>query len=255
MNNRLYLWAACFIFLFSACKKESVPASSAALPENIHNITVRNLDFQSFSARGRMQLEEEDGSKVASNLSLRILKDSIIWASVVPALGIEVARLRITPDSVMLVNRLNKTYFAGDYSLIREKFKVDVTFDMVQAILLGNYLPGNPGEEKVMTEPPLQRVRREQASLLIDQFLDLTDFKLKKLSIKDQQTNNALDVQYSGFENVEGHSFARNARIVVQQPNGSTSKGAIADLEYSRITLNEAGLTFPFSIPEAYTRK
>lgn len=255
MNNRLYLWAACFIFLFSACKKQSVPVSSTAVPENIHNITVRNLDFESFSARGHLQLEEEDGSKVASNLSLRILKDSIIWASVVPALGIEVARLRITPDSVHLVNRLNKTYFAGDYSLIREKFKVDVTFQMVQAILLGNYMPGMPGEEKVMSEPPLQRIRREQASLLIDQFLDLTDFKLKKLNIKDQQTNNVLNVQYSGFEDVEGHSFPRSARIVVQQPNGSASKGAIADLDYSRVSLNEAGLTFPFSIPEAYSRK
>ena len=256
MNNRLYIWAACFIFLFSACKKHAVPVSSTAAPENIpNNITARNLDFESFSARGRMQLEEEDGSKVASNLSLRILKDSIIWASIVPALGIEVARLRITPDSVHLVNRLNKTYFAGDYTLLREKFKVEVTFDMVQAILLGNYMPGTPGEEKVMAEPPLQRIRREHASLLIDQFLDLTDFKLKKLSIKDQQTNNVLDVHYSGFEDVEGHSFPRSARIVVQQPNGSSSKGAIADLEYSRVSLNEAGLTFPFSIPEAYSRK
>jgi hypothetical protein len=255
MNNRLWLWAICFLFIFSACKKQNVPVSSSAAPERIDKVNVRNLDFQTFSARGRMQLEEADGSKVASNLSLRIRKDSIIWASVVPGLGIEVARLRITPDSVHLVNRLNKTYFAGDYSLIREKFKVDVNFALVQAILLGNYLPGDPSQEKVMSEPPLQHIRREQASMLIDQFLDLVDFKLKKLTIRDQQTNNALNVDYSAFESVEGNSFARSARIVVQQNNGTETKGTTAALEYNKISLNETGLSFPFSIPQGYSRK
>jgi hypothetical protein len=255
MNNRLWVWALCFVFLFSACKKQPVAVSSSAPAGRTEKVSARNLDFQSFSARGRMHLEEGDGNKLSTNLSLRIRKDSLIWASVVPALGIEVARLRITPDSVHLVNRLNKTYFAGDYSLLREKFKVDVTFAMVQAILLGNFLPGDPGQEKVMAEPPLQHIRREQASLLIDQFLDLTDLKLKKISIRDQQTNNALNVDYSAFEALEGYSFPRSARIVVQQHNGSEAKGAVAALEYSKVSINEASLTFPFSIPQGYSRK
>jgi hypothetical protein len=255
MNNRLWVWAICCIFIFSACKKQTVPVSSPAAPAPTNIIAARNLDFQSFSARGRMHLEEADGNKVSSNLSLRIRKDSIIWASVVPGLGIEIARLRITPDSVHLMNRLNKTYFAGDYTVLREKFKVDVNFAMVQALLLGNYLPGEPSAEKVMSEPPLQHIRRQQASLLIDQFLDLTDFKLKKLSIRDQQTNNALQVDYSAFEALEGNTFPRSARIVVQQNNGSETKGAIAALEYSKVSINETGLSFPFSIPQGYTRK
>jgi hypothetical protein len=255
MNNRLWGWAICLVFLFSACKKQMVPVSAPADTATTSKVTARNLDFQSFSARGRMQLEEKDGDKVSSNLSLRIRKDSLIWISVVPALGIEVARLRITPDSLYLVNRLNKTYFAGDYTLIRENFKVDVDFAMVQAILLGNYLPGEEGQEKVMAASPLQHIRRQQASMLIDQFLDLTDLKLKKITIKDQQTNNALQVDYADFENLEGNTFPRSARIVVQQNNGSETKGANAALAYSRVSINEPGLSFPFSIPEGYSRK
>jgi hypothetical protein len=255
MNNRLWGWAICVVFLFSACKKQMAPVASADRSGPTDVVTARNLEFQSFSARGRMQLEEENGDKVSSNLSLRIRKDSLIWVSVVPALGIEVARLRITPDSLHLMNRLNKTYFAGDYALLRDKFKVDVNFAMVQAILLGNYLPGEPGQDKVTTESPWQHIRREQASLLIDQFLDLTDLKLKKITIKDLQTNNALNVDYAGFENVAGNTFPRSARIAVQQNNGSETKGATAALEYNKISLNEPGLTFPFAIPEGYSRK
>lgn len=255
MNNRLWGWALCLVFLFSACKKQMVPVSAPADAGTSAAVSARNLDFKSFSARGKMHLEEDNGNKISSNLSLRIGKDSLIWVSVVPALGIEVARLRITPDSLFLVNRLNKTYFAGDYALIRENFKVDIDFAMVQAILLGNYLPGEAGQEKVITEPPLQHIRRQQASLLIDQFLNLTDLKLKKIAIKDQQTNNTLQVDYAAFEDLEGTPFPRSARILVQQNNGSETKGANAALEYSRISINDPGLSFPFTIPEGYTRK
>lgn len=252
MNNRLWVWTLCVVFILSACKKH--PASSPAGAKT-EKLAARNLEFENFAARGRIHLEEADGSKMSSNLSLRISKDSIIWASVVPGLGIEVARLRITPDSVYLINRLNRTFFAGDYALLRDKFKVDVNFAMVQALLLGNYLPGDTSQQKMLQEPPLQHIRHQQATLLIDQFLDLTDLKLRKLTIRDEQTSSALQVDYGNFESQQNHTYPRSARITVQQNQGSETKGTMATLEYNKVSINEPGLSFPFSIPQGYTRR
>lgn len=256
MNSRLsLLWAICFLGIFSSCKKNIT--SSTTIPEEINKLTVLNLDFKNFSAKGKMQLEEE-GDKISSGITVRMRKDSIIWISVVPGLGIEAARIKITRDSVHMINRLQKEFFAGDYSIIKQKFKVDVNFDLVQAIMLGNYMPAATGaKEKIMAEKPLQHSRQEQANLLIDQFLDITSFKLKKLTIKDQDTKNSISVDYSQFEVVEGKSFAKAALIVVVQNTGEKdkSKGAIANLDYNKITLNETSLSFPFAIPAGYKRK
>ena len=46
--------------------------------------------------------------------NIRIKKDSAIWVSISPALGIEVMRAVLTKDSVKFVDRINKRYYIGD---------------------------------------------------------------------------------------------------------------------------------------------
>lgn len=255
MNKRHQLaWAIGLLLFLAGCKKGAVPLTSN--PEKINKVTIQNLDFEYLSARGRMQLEEE-GDKVSSNINVRIKKDSVIWISVVPGLGIEVARVRITKDSVHVVNRMKKEYFAGDYSIVKQKFKIDVNFDLIQSILLGNYITAPNAREKIIAETPLQHSRQEIENLLVDQFVDATSFKLKKLTIKDQATKNNISVDYSQFEQINDKLFAKAALIQVMQPQDKDGKikGAIGSVEYNKITINEGKLTFPFSRPEGYTNK
>jgi hypothetical protein len=259
MNSRLFLFGAlCFLFTFSSCKKNAISTGSAA-PTLINKMNVLNLDFKYFNARGKMQLEEE-GDKITSGINVRMRKDSIIWISVVPALGIEAARIRVTQDSVHVINRIKKEYFAGDYTIIKQKFKVDVTYNLLQTIMLGNYLPApDDSKEKIVAQTPLQHSRQQQANLVIDQFLDVSTFKLKKISIKDPDTRNSISVDYSKFEPVGDVPFARAALIVVQQgqvPGEKDKvKGAIGSIDYNKINLNETSVSFPFSVPQGYKRQ
>jgi len=253
MNNRCFLfWILASVLFFSSCKKKPVPVASSGTGSGTDQ--KRNLSFQYFSAKGRMQIEEEDG-KVSSGVTIRMQKDSVIWISVVPGFGIEAARVKITRDSVYMVNRLQRNYFAGDYSLIKEKFKVDVNFELVQAIMLGNYLASPTGEEKQIAQTPLQHLRQQQENLIIDQFLDASTAKLKKLTIKDQKSKNSINVDYSLFEQVNNQPFAKNSLIVVQQNQGEKNAGAIVAIEYNKVNLDEEVLVFPFSVPSGYTRK
>ncbi|MGV3590006.1 MAG: DUF4292 domain-containing protein [Adhaeribacter sp.] len=260
MNSRHFIFGALsFLLAFSSCKKNITPVSSST-PTPGETAAPANLEFKYFNARGRMQVEDE-GDKITTNINIRMRKDSIIWISIIPALGIEAARIRLTQDSVYMLNRLKKEYFAGDYSFIKQKYKVDVTFDLLQAILLGNYMPATEGKEKIIDEKPLQHSRQEQANLLIDQFIDLNSNKLKKITIKDQDTKNSISVDYSQFEQIENRHFAKAALIVVQQgqaekeKNKDQTKGAIASIDYNRINLNESAMAFPFSVPSGYKRQ
>src|SRR5688572_33166959 len=101
-------------FLGSACKKETVPvtSTSAAAPLPGVAVNVINTEFKTFSAKGRMQLETPE-EKIGSSVTIRIKKDSVIWISMVPGLGIEAIRARITPDTIQIINRLQRQYIAG----------------------------------------------------------------------------------------------------------------------------------------------
>ena len=70
----------------------------------------------------------------------RIKKDSLTWVSLSPALGIEAARILLSNDSVKFINRLNKTYFTGEYDLIDSLLNTSLDYSILEAMILGNEL-------------------------------------------------------------------------------------------------------------------
>lgn len=81
-------------------------------------------------------LGESQGFKA----NIRMKKDSCVWISISPALGIEVFRVLITPDSLKYISKIpdNKYYYSGKFEDINEIAKVGIDFDMLQDLLIGN---------------------------------------------------------------------------------------------------------------------
>ena len=241
------------VFLFSACKRTLVSGSSA--PTKISKVSVVNLDFDYLSAKGRMQFED-DGDKISTGITIRMKKDSIIWISVVPGLGIEAARIRLTPDSVALINRLERTYFADQMQALRTRFNVDLSFEMVQALLVGNYIPGQDGNEKLLDAAPWQHTRQTLGAAVLDQYISTDSYKLKKLQISDPPSPNTITVDYSDFENLENTPVAKSTLIVANTvKEDNKPRKMVASINLNRVEIDGKDLNFPFSIPADYRRK
>jgi hypothetical protein len=79
---------------------------------------------------------------------LRAKKDSIIWISISPLLGIEVARVMITPDSVMMLDRIHNKYQVNTFETINKLLQLKVNFEIVQALLYGNFFAYKKNENR-----------------------------------------------------------------------------------------------------------
>ncbi len=231
--------------VLSGCKKEVVPTTATVTKEEVGSVTVNNISFNYLTAKGQLEFENK-GESTSSGYSLRIKKDSIIWISVQPGLGIEAARIKITQDSVYFMNRLQKEYAATDFNFLSKQFKVDITYDVLQAMLLGNYQA--TGQEKVMDEGEMQHVQQLRPALLLDYFINRKNNKLEQFLVKDQQTGNTITVKYSDFQSLGSVPFAHEmATQVLQQGQVATFK-----LDHSKVAVTEEVLTFPFTIPSNY---
>ncbi len=71
----------------------------------------------------------------SANAQLRMLNDSIIWLTV--SKFIELGRAYITPDSVKAYIKVTNEYIAGSWTDIQLKYNVDINFETVQDMLLG----------------------------------------------------------------------------------------------------------------------
>ncbi len=82
--------------------------------------------------------------------SIRMAKDSAIWISISPALGVEVARILLEPDSVRLLSKIpgNRFHYAGNYVSLSEWADTELSFADIQDILTGRPMAIDPELDK-----------------------------------------------------------------------------------------------------------
>jgi hypothetical protein len=79
-----------------------------------------------------------DGKEESFDIRVNIRKDSAMLIIIQYLLGIQVAKILITKDSVKMVNYIQKNYFKGDFVYINEVLNADLDFSVLQAVLFGN---------------------------------------------------------------------------------------------------------------------
>lgn len=204
-------------------------------------------------------------SENSFNGNIRIRKDSIIWISITPALGIEAARAVITADSVKLLNRLETTYFAGDFKYINTLLKTDLDFDMLQSLLVGNdfsFYENNVFKASVDgMQYKLNTVGRgklkkyiktsdDTISLLTqDIWLDPETYKITKVQLKELKENRKLEAEYSDFNMIDSLMYPFKLHY-----NATSEKEKVEiNIENSKVTAT-GPLEFPFNVSSKYQR-
>ncbi len=227
-------------------------------------VEVQNFDYQYLQIKGKVQYETSS-DKQEAQVNIRMKRDSIIWASV-SKVGFEGVRAVITRDTVVLLDRLHKSYFAGNFKSLKRRYRVPVTFDQLQAALVGNYLPGEGARDATATpDAPIQTMHHEQERLTVEQFVNKERKRLVKLSVVDQRSGSALTANYEDFKPLrEGATDREFPFALLLNVLQSTTANPAADvqpktllisLNHKAVTVPEGKLDFPLAIPADYERK
>jgi len=143
MKNKNYYYLfflAGIIILLNGCKTSrsatSVALSKMNKDERIESIKYQAIPFNTLSSSLRFSLKP--GMKkntISANAQLRIIKDKIIQLSLrIPILGTEVARLTITPEQIIIIDRNNKRYVSESMQRFKEATSFDFDFYSLQAL-------------------------------------------------------------------------------------------------------------------------
>lgn len=236
MNNRLHaivflLLAVSSAFLFTDCRRkkelEKTPvvtdttASRCRLDFKSAKTLIRNIkesEFQYEWLFGKAEVASNvDGKDENFDIRLTMRKDSAILVSIRYILGLEVAKVLITKDSVKLVNYINKTFFRGDMNYINEILNADLDYDVVQAVLFGNsaefydddaklkpvtdrhnchYLLGTERRRRLKKIAQGQAEPRKSLQMMT---LNPDNFKIIKNEFVDVETSRTFTVAYDQF--------------------------------------------------------
>jgi hypothetical protein len=256
----------------TACKtRKTVPVADAVKPVVPTAILADSPDslyaaLQSgglpatwFAARVAVDAEL-DKEKRSFNVNLRMRCDSLIWMSISPALGIEVARVLISPDSVKLLNRINGTYFKGGFAYLSELLQADLNFKMLQAILLGNaylhytvdkYILDRENGEFVLSTFKKRKMKREiemEIPEIVTQEIWYSPDrqKVSRMEMRDYRPMRNFSVRYLAYELIDSLQVPSSFQIDAQ-----ANKSISVQMTYSRIVINKEQ-NIAFSIPDDY---
>ncbi len=218
--------------------------SSTAKTEILRNISSGQFDFNTLSIKAKAGLSLNNNSNNVG-MTIRMRKDEAIWISVTAIAGLEVARVLITPDSIKIRNRLQGTYIKKPFSYIYQFANRNLDFKALQALLIGNALPGTLNDtSEVEIAGDQSRLSGNMGELGYTLFFN-TENKLTENSLKDRQTGKNLQANYSDFQDVSGKKIPLN----IQLRSNADNKPVLVDLKYNTVTVNEA-VDLPFSIPK-----
>lgn len=214
------------------------------------SLTVHEVKFNYFSAKLKVDF---DGDKTISGLAnLRICKDSVIWMSLSPGLGIEVARVMITQDSIAVIDKFNKKYIHMSFESLSEKFDFNIDYHLVESVLLGNLIKPYKKERYKKSEGGLT-YEQIQGNFLFQNQIGVQTKKLEKLMVQDTLTKSSIFVSYSNFQQIEDQvlPFLIIATLKKGQPNSPSTR---VEIVYSKAEIETKPLKFPFNVPDKYER-
>lgn len=253
-------------FAFSSCKHTET-ATKQGLNYKSTDFLFEKLDknqlkYTSLSARVSAKVKTNKGTN-SFNARLRMYKDSVIWASITPALGIEAARVYITRDTLKFIDRINSKYFVGSYEMVNNMLETDIDFEMLEAIITGNNFTvyanekfeSNIGKEHYMLNSLRRRELKKEFKgvdsvriILQNIWLDPITFKIDKMALKDIKSNKKLEATYSAFEKLGEQLMPMSLVINIK---ARADDDAYVELEYSKVEL-DGEQDFPMKIPEKY---
>jgi len=173
-------------------------------------------------------------------------KDKTIWISA--TLGL--ARAMITPDRVRFYDKINNQYFDGNYELLSNLLGVDLDYDKVENLLIGEPLFDLQDNKYVISTTENSYILQpKNQDLLVELFLlfNPSHFKMDSQQLLQPSKKRFLQIDYLGYQDVDKEILPQNIKIIAVEDSEELN----VVLEYKSVSVNE-DVRFPFKIPSGF---
>lgn len=243
------------IIVFSSCKTKKNMIDANVIAKNISAKKVAkkhiNANFDRETIDAKLKVNFNNGkTKQNFSVNMKIVKDEVIWLR--GTKFITVFKAKITPTSVSYYSSVFKNYFEGDFSMIKDLLGVDINFEQLQNLFLGQSLL-NVKEDKQQVEIVNNNyiLSPEKQAELFDIFFTInpSHFKLEEQTIVNVEKNLRLDVKYPSYNLVDKVVFPSKINIKAKNSKSLTS----IDLLYKSVVF-DTDVSMSFQIPSGYKR-
>ena len=261
MRHTIIIFSVLALILLSACKTtRTVPVAGPAknkmrLAQLIEKIQLTQPQFNTANVSKMSMAFEMNERKVNVSATCRVKKDSAIYLSVQPFMGIELFKAELTTDSMWIFDKMNNRYYVVDYGFFSKRFGVEVDFYSLQALLFGQFFCVGAGKDiptdscKLSVLPSgVNRIDFERGSM--SQSTDIsTDYWIQQVVLKSKNSDYQLHTKYEEYTLSDSVNFPQEIAL---KATGQKSN-ASCDFSILRVEFNPT-IKFTPTNTARYTR-
>lgn len=250
MQKRALILLLVLPLLFQACSKKVVPLATDELSKTL---AIQEIDFEYF--HGKARLNYNDGKKEREvKANIRVRKDSVIWMTF-SIIGVQGGKALINHDSITIVSTVDKEYFVFDYAELSRRFNFKIDYHVIQSAFLGNLILPRSAEDEVERLPTYDLLSQKKGSVSIKNYINASLSKIEKVELTEEDSKNAITLNYTNFQAVENKIFPYNGVINLLYKTPSGVLNNVITFEYNKAEVGDRELRFPFNIPRKYDRR
>lgn len=226
--------------------------SVAEIKKVMSQMDSNRIDYRTFSAKIKVEVTDSKGKQPDLSVVVRMIKDSAIWMSLSATfLNIEVYRVFITPNQVILLDKQAKEVQYRTLDYLQEVTAIPFDFQTLQNLLVGNpvFFDQNVTSYRQFDNYILLTSVGEYFKNLLTLTPDRHLVIRSKLDDVDLSRNRTADITYDDYSNSSGLNFSTSRRIQVSEKNKIDIRMNFKQFEFNK------DLSVAFNVPKNYKRK
>jgi len=256
-----FLFFISALFLVSSCKSKKTVATGGDLEKKsqtriVSDAVASELKYKTLTTKGSIEFKIGGSSKKSTTV-FKIIKDSVLQASIRPMLGMEAFRISFTPDSVIILDRLKKQYIAESIKESKLMANFDFNYYNLQALLTNQiFIPGNKQVSEAdyskfnitATDDVYMLQTKDKGNLLYTFAIDASDRVISTL-IYNEKKSVTLQWSYTDFIKDNNAMYPTNMNAQVDIAKKRLDIGIV----YNKLDIDK-DLDVDSSVPAKYTK-
>lgn len=231
-------------------KQEEKPVVQQTKPNTkallIQAIEQQQNTFSYYSATGNVRYDDSD-TKLDLGLSVVMEKDRFIYLNVTATLGITVARVLATQDSIVILDLLHRKCIIAGYNYVRNLTHADLRLTNLQNLFIGNTLFANsPEKSKVDSVLSYILISQSISPEFTQQTMYKQDLTVARSTLSNPTKNQEMKVEYEDVYTQGGNQFPNKFSINIRAEKKMESHFELSNFVF------EKKKEIQFTIPKSY---
>jgi len=259
MKQKIAIITVFAVLILSACKTtrtitKSTVSNSSSIAGLIDQVQKAQPQFQTANISKMSMAFDMNDRKINVSATCKIKKDSVIYISIQPFLGIEMFKAELTTDSMRVFDKMNHRYYVVDYNFFNTRFGVNVNFYSLQSLLTAQFFCIGKKEADINNckltalNDGQNKIEFENSNMLQTTELSALNI-ITQVILKAKAGDYQLETGYSDYSLLNGVNFPQTISLKAS----NDKKSASCDFSILRVEFNTK-IQFAATNPERFTK-